>query len=159
TLQSALEAARRLWGADSLEPDYAIVQHPDEDLDYLMQESGQRVCERGDARRILEIVPKCRVAVQEQLTTSLLNRPTVPVAEARVALGSADERTAALAARLLARANDRSPETVAALTAALGRWRKGWEDRRQKPSRTGGVDPHLAERTTPCLEALLWAAG
>jgi ParB family chromosome partitioning protein len=158
-LEAALEAARQLWGPESLEPDYALVQFPDGDMDYLIQDSVQRVCERGDARRILEIVPRCQVWVQEELTTSLLNRPTVPVVEARMALGNADERTAALAARLLARANDRSPETITALTATITRWRNAWEERRKKPSRTGGVDPHLAERTTPCLEALFWAAG
>ena len=157
--EQALEAARKLWGPESLEPDYAFVQTPMVEAEYLIEDSLTRVCDKGDARRILEIVPKCQALVQERLTTSLLNRPNVPVAEARTALGSADERTAALAARLLARANDRSAETVTALSAALGRWRATWLERRKKPARTGGVDPQLAERLTPCLEGLLWAAG
>lgn len=157
--EQALEAARKLWGPKSLEPDYAFVQTPLQDAEYLIEDSLKRVCDQGDARRILEIVPKCQAPVQERLTTSLLNRPSVPVDEARAALGSADERTAALAARLLARANDRSAETRTALTAAIGRWRAAWLERRQKSTRTGDVDPQLAERLTPCLEGLLWAAG
>src|SRR5262249_52921113 len=75
----ALTSARRLWGAESLEPDYAAIQNPfapahaNEIRDAL-----KRVCEKGDARRLFEILPKCPPPTQDALATSLLNRVPPP---------------------------------------------------------------------------------
>jgi ParB family chromosome partitioning protein len=157
-IETARTSARRLHGEESLEPDYALVQSKSECVEDVLAESLKRVCERGDARRILEIVPKCRPAVQDQLATSLLNRPTQPIEEARLALASADERSAALAARLLARAGVRSPEIAAALTGALDRWRALWNERRRRLAYSNEEAAPL-ETLTTCLQGLLWAAG
>src|SRR5262249_39447865 len=56
-LQPVLASARRLWGEESLEPDYAVVgnmQIDPEELNTVFR----RLQERGDARRMLQILPK-----------------------------------------------------------------------------------------------------
>ena len=49
-----------------------------------------RVLDRGEPRRIFEILPKCADEVRDALTDVLLNRPEPPVAEALAALDSPD---------------------------------------------------------------------
>ena len=81
-VEAAMAAARRLWGQDSLEPDYAVVQN--EDLDHLDDHEKilARLRDRGEPRRIFEILPKCPAPVRATLATGLLNRAEPPVAEA-----------------------------------------------------------------------------
>src|SRR5262249_10351990 len=62
---AALASARRLWGRESLEPDYAHVQRTLPRTEVLFQESVKRACENGDARRLFEILPRCRPEVQD----------------------------------------------------------------------------------------------
>jgi ParB family chromosome partitioning protein len=145
----ALTSARRLWGEQSLEPDYALLQNRVYDAEEELEESLKRVCERGDSRRLFEVLPRGREEVQEVLGTTLLNRPALPVAEARAALGSADERTAQVAARVLGRAGPKEAGAGPDLAAALHRWREVWEERCQKMFQEGEIDERLIEKVTP----------
>jgi ParB family chromosome partitioning protein len=45
------------------------------------------------------------------------------------------------------------------LRAALQYWRQEWEKRWQEMYRAGKADPILEQKVTPCVKALLWAAG
>jgi ParB family chromosome partitioning protein len=158
-VSAALTSARRLWGQESLEPDFALLQNERVYLEEEVQESLRRACEHGDARRIFEILPKCRSDVQEPLATSLLNRAALPIAEAQAAIGSTDERTVQVAARVLGRAGAQAVKSGPVLANALQQWRKVWEERRQKMIQTNEEDDRLISRITPCLQSLLWAAG
>src|SRR5262249_9635488 len=64
-------SARRLWGKDSLDPHYHVIQNPNGDdfLDSLDSEDAlegvvKTVAEKGDALRIMEVFPKCPPQVQ-----------------------------------------------------------------------------------------------
>ena len=61
---AAFNAARRLWGRDSLEPHYALIQHPDAGRSSTTRTlSEERVLDavrdRGDPLRILQLFPRC----------------------------------------------------------------------------------------------------
>ena len=100
---SARGSARRLWGPDALEPDYAFLQNElaAEEVDDDVQDALKRVSEKGEARRIFEILPRCHGEVQQRLAATLLNRPNLPVPEAEAALGSESAPTVRLVAQIL----------------------------------------------------------
>lgn len=162
-LSAAFESARRLWGRDSLDPHFALLQNPNagqwaDNTTQFGDAVLTTVSERGDALRILELFPRFSPAIQGPLEASLLARPTVPVKEATAALAHADEGTVRLAARLLARSGTQDAAAKAAVASALDRWAKTWQDRRTKHDRDASQRGPL-DRTTDCLRGLLWAAG
>jgi ParB family chromosome partitioning protein len=121
----------------------------------------ERVAERGEPRRLFEVLPKSRGETPAALAAILLGRPSLPEAEARAALDSSDARTAGLAARILGRAGagagaDGPGEP---LLAALRRWRDAWDQQRRKRVSEDDEDPRLTAELTPCLQSLVWAAG
>jgi ParB family chromosome partitioning protein len=157
---SALSSARRLWGEDSPEPDYAAVQNPaftdDEDV---REELLRRQRERGDARRLLEILPRLDAETAESVRGILLNRQPLPVAEAQTVVAGPDVVAAGVAAHLLGRAGPGAPGAGAAVAAALRRWWGEWDRCRQEEARRG---LSAGARTGPLLEplrSLTWAAG
>ncbi|MBL8798710.1 MAG: HEAT repeat domain-containing protein [Planctomycetia bacterium] len=156
-LREALTSSRRLWSADSLEPDYAALQNSC--LEYFDDPTIlERVCERGDPRRIFEALPDATEEVAPVLAASLLARPNLPLAEAEQFISVNDERTVALAAQIIGRARPATKSVAAALDKVLERWQQTWQERRAEMSRRGdGLD--LVAETTACLEKLLWAAG
>ena len=161
-VEAALTAARRLWGADSLEPDYAILQHDDEWGEFDKDEPLKRVSRRGDPRRVFQIVPKCRGEVREALTAFLLSRPDqeLPAADARAALSSPDPVAVALSAHVLGRAARPDAGLAKDLETALRKWRDAWDEQRRKGVRSGDEpDERLTNALTPCLRTLAWAAG
>jgi ParB family chromosome partitioning protein len=103
----ALGSARRLWGPESLEPDYAFLQNKEVgySAEEELQDSVSRVCARGEPKRIFEILPGCEKDVQDTLAANLLNRVPLPIAEAQSAIGGTDERTVQLSAHILGRAD------------------------------------------------------
>jgi ParB family chromosome partitioning protein len=126
------------------------------------QEALARVRDRGEPRRIFEILPKCPDTVRDALATGLLNRPEPPVAEARAALDSPDPTVAGLAAHVLGRAGAQAAEARPAVAKALAKWRKVWEEKRPSlvsTSRAIAEGDDLADRLTPCLRDLVWATG
>lgn len=168
-LDTALVAARRIWGDDSLEPDYASLLNPLSAYGAADPLSSQsRVAYRGDPTRIFAILPRCGVPTRQALAIGLLNRSEPPVAEASAAIAADDAFTVGLAARILGRAGVGSDDT---LDAALQRWWGAWQERREEirkgagPScggydedREEGGDRRLAE-LTECVASLAWASG
>jgi ParB family chromosome partitioning protein len=180
-VSAAFTSARRLWGKDSLEPHYHVIQNPDGD-DFLDTEDAledvvKTVAEKGDALRIMEVFPKCPPSVQEPVESALLTRPALPVKEAAAALTHADEGTVRLATRLLGRQSDADAAVKKAIADALGKWWAIWQERRAK--HTGGPDAEDEDdyyddddyggggrgggsplkKATECVESLLWTAG
>ncbi len=157
-----LLSARKVFGLESLEPDYAALQNEDaeslDDFDLILE----RIQERGEAARLFEILPKCPEDVRPSLQECLLNRAEPPVAAAKTAIGGPDAATTTLAARLLGRAGADAQDAAPAVEAALVRWRVAWEKQRlvaPAKSARDSDDDDLADRLTPCLQALVWAAG
>ena len=158
-----LASARRLFGPDSLEPDYALLraEYVDGD-DRDVQEALRRVRERGEPRRVFEVLTAAHDDdVKDALSVALLNHTPLPVKEAEAALPANDPAAVRVAARVIGRAGGASKDAAAALRAALDRWRKAWDERRRTwmPGYEGQEDDELTGRLTPALQSLLWAAG
>ncbi len=119
-------AARRVFGPDSLEPDYAVLRN--EDFSFLDEadEVMERIRDRGEPARLFEILPKCPEDVRDDLRKCLLNRADPPIVEARAALDSPDASTAMLAAHILGREGRKASEAGPAVAAALARWQAQW---------------------------------
>ncbi len=168
-LEKAFAAARRLWGPDSLEPHFALIQNSraddiTDDTDRYGEDVLKAVCDRGDALEILRVFPKCDAEVQGPLEASLLARLTLPVVEATAALASDDEGTVRLAARLVARAGGADKAAAKAVAAALAKWSAEWDARRKKHTPDedddgDDGDPTPLDRAGDCLRGLVWAAG
>ncbi|MDB5307711.1 MAG: putative lyase [Gemmataceae bacterium] len=158
----AFTSARRLWGKDSLEPHYHVIQNPDAsdllDGEEVLTDVVKTVAEKGDALRIMEVFPRCPTDVQEPLEAALLTRPNLPIKEAVAALAHADEGTVRLATRLLGRLPGADDAVKTAVSGALSRWWTIWQDRRTKLDRNDDAGESL-DRATGCVESLLWAAG
>jgi ParB family chromosome partitioning protein len=153
----ALRSARRLFGPESLEPDYALLARGDVDLAGEWQ-IVERVCERGEPGRILELIPKCEYETTRQaLATSLMRRKDVPIDAAAAQLESRNETAVETAAHLLGRAGESAAKYAPAVTAALQRWRARWHEERQRPQPRWGEHP--VSHVTPTLKRLAWAAG
>jgi ParB family chromosome partitioning protein len=153
---SVLASARRLWGQDSLEPDYAAVRNPEIDPDEL-DEPLRRLQERGDARRMLQILPQLQPEVAERLRGILLNRQPPPVAEAQAVVAGPDAAAAGVAAHLLGRAG--ASDSGPAVATALGRWWGEWDKGRQEETRRGAEPGKLIGHLLEPLRSLCWAGG
>ncbi len=149
----AVISARKLWGMESLEPDYAALRGG---WPRGINDSIKRVCDKGDADRIFAILPECAADVQAELATSLMNRKELPVAQARTALDHPDAATVRLAAHILGRvaAKDAGP----AIEKALKKWHTAWVERRQQARRANAASDAELVRIGACLRMLLWAA-
>jgi len=155
-LEIALASARRLWGRDSLEPDYAAVRN--ENLDEDEQDAlFRRLQEHGDARRMLEILPKLSSETAARLKGILLSRQPLPVAEAQTVVAGPDAAAAGVAAHLLGRAG--APECGPAVAAALRRWWGEGDKGRPGEARRGAQPGKLAGALLEPLRSLAWAAG
>jgi ParB family chromosome partitioning protein len=117
----------------------------------------RRLQERGDARRMLEILPKLSAATAERLKGILLSRQPLPVAEAQTVVAGPDAAAAGVAAHLLGRAG--AAEVGAAVAAALKRWWGEWDKGRQEELRRGAQPGKLTGSFLEPLRSLAWAAG
>ena len=162
-VDGAMQAARRLFGRESLEPDYAVLQNESQEILDDYEATLARVRDQGEPRRVFEILPKCPDEVRATLATGLLNRAELPVAEALAALDSPDPTTAGVAARILGRAGVKAAKAGPEVVKALARWRKSWDEQRPSFDRsTGGIvtgRAKRAEQLTACVRDLVWAAG
>jgi ParB family chromosome partitioning protein len=143
---AAFTAARKLFGEASLEPHYARIQNPSAE-DSEDGTSVRLLGDRGDAGRVFQILPKIGAEHQDTITTRLLNRVPLPVAEAAAALPAGDAGSVRVAARILGRAGPAAAKAAGAkvgpaLADAIGRWRKAWDERRERvgPSGASGSD-------------------
>jgi ParB family chromosome partitioning protein len=155
--EAALKAARRLWGGDSLEPDYAGIRNRNVDRDAL-EDLFNRLRERGDARRLLEILPLLADETAATLQNILLARRPLPIAEARAILGGSNAAAAGVAAVLLGRA-DPDPANGKAVAEALARWWKEYDRSRQEETRRGAVPGSQTQTLVTPLQNFIWAAG
>jgi ParB family chromosome partitioning protein len=156
---AALASARRLWGEDSPEPDYAAVQNPEFTADDERDELFRRLRERGDARRLLEILPKVNADTAERLKGILLNRQPLPVAEAQTVVAGPDPVAAGVAAHLLGRAGPEARDAGIAIATALRRWWGEWDGGRQDEARRGAAPGERTQALLDPLCSLVWAAG
>jgi ParB family chromosome partitioning protein len=159
-LGTALASARRLWGPESLEPDYAAVQSiqvgADEDTYEVLL---RRLQERGDPRRLLELLPRLDRDTVGRLMRILLGRRPLPVEAAETVVAGPDARAAGVAAHLLGRAGPEAAGAGTAVAAALKRWWDEWDRGRCEETRRGAAPGRdVAHLLTP-LQSLLWAAG
>ena len=123
----AAESLRKLDGDDSLEPDYALACAAYAGLE---AHTVPRLRERGDAARILDLLPKINEDRQEELvrplTAALLARSPLPLDAAAARLESVHDRVAQVAAQIVARAGKAAAKAhgkgviAAARKAALG---------------------------------------
>lgn len=154
----ALQAAQKLFGADSLEPNYAVLQNGDFWMDDPSdQKILDRICSEGEPSRIMEIVPNVNETHRETLAAALLNWETLPVEEAADSLSSSKEDVVDLAAHILGRAGSEAGKQSKAIATAIQTWRAKWDECRQE--RTPPWGSHPVERVTSCLTRLIWAAG
>src|SRR5262249_2252805 len=156
---AALASARRLWGAESPEPDYAAVQNTEAVMPDERDELFRRLQERGDARRLMEILPKLDADGAERLKVILLNRQPLPVAEAQAAVAGPDAVAAGVAAHLLGRAGPEAAGSGKAVAAALRRWWDEWDKNRQEEIRRGAGPGQRTGGLAAPLRSLVWAAG
>ena len=162
-LQAAFRSSRKLLGADSLDPHFALIQHPNAaewatDADDFGEDVIDAVCRRGDPLRVMEVFPRCAPGVQQPLEASLTGRAEIPVKAAVSALASADEGTVRLAARLLARSEAKDKAAKNAVETALSGWWKTWQERRVKLDRDRSQREPL-NRAGDCVGSLVWCAG
>ncbi|MFN3202621.1 MAG: HEAT repeat domain-containing protein [Bradymonadia bacterium] len=160
--QAAATALRTQYGAESLEPDYIFIQSPFDDLE---EDTLKRLCERGEAGRLLKVLPKINEDYTEEyvppLVNALLTRDPAPVAEAVEALGASHDRTVEVAARILGRVGE-GKKHGKAVTEAATQSLTLWSDRYQRLSaaRSGQHQHRQAlSQLTDRLSWLLWACG
>jgi len=156
--EKALEAARKLWGSDSLEPDYLLIQNPDREIDE-MEDSVKRVCEKGDVSKILELYARVGSEVQERLSSSLFTRPELPVAGALAGLNGNAESSVALSARILGRATGDAKAIRPVLEKSLEKWQAIWMDRCRKELAGRANPTETAASADTTLKMLLWASS
>jgi ParB family transcriptional regulator, chromosome partitioning protein len=169
---AAFLSARRLWGRESLEPNYHLLQNSRANVN--MKGAGdeddavEAVAKRGDPLRIMEIFPLCPEKIQEALESALLTRPDLPVKEAVAALTHNDEGTVRLATRLLGRTKEPDAAVKKAIGDALTKWWNTWQVRRAKPGATVAASSADGKQRSPAealnragevVESLLYTAG
>lgn len=155
---AALASLRRLYGPESLEPDYLLAQSPHPWLDERLVD---RLRAHGDPARLLALLPALDEDEGDEmrplLVAALLAREPAPVDAAAGALDAADPQVRAVAARILGRGGSAEAHGDAvsrAAAAALDAWQ----------SRRAEVDPSDTddERLGSLAESarwLVWAAG
>jgi ParB family chromosome partitioning protein len=154
--EAALASARRLWGNDSLVPDYSAVQNHDflDDYDFF-----ERLQKHGDPRRMLEILPRLDAEAAARVKEILLSRQPLPIAEAQTVAAGPDVLAAGVAAHLLGRAGKEAAGAGPGIEAALRRWWKEWDRGRQEEVRRGLQAGKNVSTMVEPLQSMIWAAG
>jgi ParB family chromosome partitioning protein len=155
-IELAMTSARKLFGRDSMEPDYAAVRNPDLEFDN-RDTVFRRLQEKGDAKRMLEILPRLYPEAAARLKGFLLNRQPLPIKEAEAVLAGSDALAAGVAAHLLGRGE--ATHAGKAVAAALRRWWEEWDKGRQEETRRGAEPGKLCGALLEPLCSLSWAAG
>ncbi len=146
---------RKLAGDDSLEPDYVLVQSRHRNLE---PNTLERLCERGDAERLLEILPLVSQSdFRDRIVAALLARTPLPLSAAAQMLTAPHPISSVTAAKILGYAGDQLEDSFrekleAALAQAMATWREQLtlaKDRRKH---------RLGEATDP-VRQMIWACG
>ena len=154
--QEAARSLRRLWGDDSLEPDYVIVRSPFPGLEARTLE---RLAEGGDAARLLGLLAEVPEEMRDDLAAALMERDPLPVEAASECLESSDDATVVTATRILGQAGVGSAgphgEALAQVTAET---RQQWIREVRRSLREEQETERLAGLTER-LSRLIWACG
>lgn len=159
---SAAESLRKIYGPDSLEPDFLLVQGRYSWLTEATRAT-ERLRERGDAGRILEVLPKIQSdnedAFLKPLVTALLAREPLPLAEVAPLLSSREDRTAQVAAQIVGRGGDAARPYAEHVRAALGTahaaWLKAFEDTKARRDNAAARLQAAGER----YRLMVWTAS
>lgn len=155
---AALPAAKRLFGDQSLEPDYAALAS---EYYYVPSEINdrfrclERVCDDGDAKRILEILPDsdCR----DELAAALMKRDPLPIEAAVDGLDSVDPLVVEVAAAIVGRAGEKKRGEK--LGPAISHWSAKWEQQRLDRLRASDWYTGANDDISRTLCRLAWAVG
>ncbi|MGI9471753.1 MAG: HEAT repeat domain-containing protein [Rubripirellula sp.] len=158
-LEAALPPAKRLFGDDSLEPDYAAVGSEEgyyaeswiEDQFHCLA----RVCEQGEAERIFEVLPSSMCSAE--LSGALLRRDPLPVEAAVSALESTRPLVIQTAASVIGRVGKK--EHGKQLGVAVDTWLRRWDENRLDLIRTNDWYSGANSDLTEALCRLAWAIG
>jgi ParB family transcriptional regulator, chromosome partitioning protein len=148
-----LASTRRLFGMESLEPDYAALKGNYELTLEPHNRCLHRVCEAGEPARMIELIPKTNVGVRAALASNLVSRDPLPIALALPALEDSHPAAVEVAAHLLGRAAEKVHGK--AMVAAMQKWHEQWEASYARPQSTSLQLPEV----TRCLCRLVWACG
>jgi len=146
---------RKLYGADSLEPDYMYLQAQQVTLE---KDTLERLRKRGDPARMLELLPRIKrneyVAPVMQI---LLSRTPLPIDAAAPHLGSVHPRVAAVAAEIVGRVGPAAAKAHGKrLTEVLKAARETWL---AEYARFADGKPTRIDEVEPAYRSALWAAG
>ncbi|MEO1528680.1 MAG: HEAT repeat domain-containing protein, partial [Planctomycetota bacterium] len=152
----ALLPARRVFGDESLEPDYAVLRAEYFSDDALVrdQQCLKRVCEQGEPKRIFDLLAESQLS--EELAAALYARDPAPVAEAVSALESPHQEVVQVAASLIGRSGGKSDAKK--LGSVLEHWIEKWEEKLREIVFEGGYYFYVLETTTDLLSSNLPAS-
>lgn len=159
---AAAESLRKIYGPESLEPDYILVQSSFNWLE-AQKNTVERLRSQGEVKRILEILPKIKEQNSDRflkpLVTALLSKTPLPVAEVVDSLSSEETRTAVVAAQILGRAGKDAAEHVDKVVTALNHAHQSWMSAyAEAQSRRPGAREKLGQ-IAQRYKLLIWAAS
>ena len=161
-VDTAATSLRRIYGPESLEPDYILVQS---EFTWLDAQEGmiKRLRERGDAARLLEVLPKINGEAEAEflapLVTALLSREPLPVDDVAGLLGSDETRTATVAAQIVGRAGKEAASHGDTLVAATEKAHTQWLDARKLVLSNQRHGAAILSGVTERYKLLVWACG
>jgi HEAT repeat protein len=161
---AAAKSLRKLFGPDSLEPDYIFAQCEQRNLE---PDTLERLSQKGDSGRLLELLAKIpernEESVRRPLILSLLSRSPLPVEEAARFLEGPDPHTAEVAAQVLGRAGkSMAKRHGTALVQGTARARREWHELNARLQQVPEPDPGQEARRAGLEEwwcRALWACG
>ena len=148
-----MRSARKVFGEDSLEPDYAICRAGA----YADESVMERLRERGEPERLFEVLPHANE--WEKVQSFLLNRDPLPEAAALEALANDEPIAVSTAARILGRCKP-GKKNGDRLAAIVPTWIEAWRERRDEARASS--DHNASSRTRKSAETLAtvaWACG
>jgi ParB family chromosome partitioning protein len=158
--ERAAESLRHFDGPDSLEPDYVLLGAA---LAGIGEGAVERLREKGDAARILALLPKIRSdnedAYLRPLVAALLTREPLPVDAAAASVESVYERVASVAAQILSRAGRAAAKAHGkAVAAAVRKAAEAWQKARADVE-GGRIEREALGPSTDRYRRLIEAAG
>ncbi|MCP4159147.1 MAG: hypothetical protein GY760_03660 [Deltaproteobacteria bacterium] len=155
-IEKAVESARKQFGNESLEPDYAAVQCVDKWYD--VKDSIKRINENGDPEKVLSLLHKCLDKTRTKLSSILLHAKPAPLNAAYETLSNTNEDSVAVAAHILGRDKNTDPKYADKIGSAVEfffeKWKKTNLDYAVKK-----VKIKKLNSVTKCLAKLTWVAG
>ena len=158
--EGTLQAARRSFGDDSLQPDVAYLkgrafdQYNYTDLD---RASVDRICESGETSELFEVIGKSSPMVQQVLNRHLLTLTPLPIKEAITALAEPNSQMVKVAAHIIGKSADK--KHVKAIQQAMATWLERFAQQHEKLQRLCLPPDDELNATGEVVEKLIWASG